>query len=296
MVNEIGIKVGKTYSIKYIIEELKRHPDIRIGHILALNRHQYHLGVEEFEALRNEIRDEEKKDAGLLVYDISGKKRIDASDITILSIIDPYSKYAKYEKFYEDLYKQITDAIDVSTTGVIMATPKDLVEEARKEGFGIEKDADLLDGIYIFFVRRAVEARHITKDKEGTRTEYIVFAREGTIEKEDRSDGKTDKKEKGKGQLVSITEHEAKELKEKTKEFESFYAELEKDVIAFIGQRKDKEGAIGIESIMLEAKKVIPNVENRQDVFMKGLVLYFNGKGVDAEILKDKNFVIFKMV
>lgn len=298
MVNEIDIKVGKTYPIKHIIEELKKHPDIRIGHILALNRHQYHLGVEELEALQDDINKAEKE-GEVLVYDIAGKKRIDASDIAVLSIIDPYSRYMKYERFYEDLYKQIEDAIDTSTTGVIMTAPKDLLEEARKEGFGVEKESDLLDGIYIFFNRRGIEGRHITKDKDGTKNEYIVFAREGTIEKEDkseRSDRKVDKKEKGKGKLLDITEHEAMELKEKTKEFENFYVELEKDIITFISQHKDKEGAVGIESIMLEAKKVIPNVENRQDIFIRGLILYFNGRGIGIEVLKDKNFMIFRMM
>lgn len=296
MINEIDIKVGKTYPIKYIIEELKKYPDIRIGHILALNRHQYHLGVEELEALQSDISKAEKEE-GMLVYDISGKKRINASDITVLSIIDPYSRYMKYEKFYEDLYKQIEGAIDGSATGVIMASPKDLLEEARKEGFGVEKEADLLDGVYIFFNRRGIEGRRITKDKEGTKNEYIVFAREETIEKEDRSERterKVDKKEKGK--LLNIAEHEAMELKEKTKEFENFYTELEKDIITFISQRKDKEGAVGIENIMLEAKKTIPNIENRRDIFIKGLILYFNGRGIGIEILKDNDFMIFKML
>lgn len=298
MVNEIDIKVGKTYPIKYVIEELKKHPDIRIGHILALNRHQYHLGIDELEALQRDI-DKAGKDGEVLVYDISGRKRINASDITVLSIIDPYSRYMRYEKFYEELYKQIEDAIDESATGVIMAAPKDLLEEARKEGFGVEREGDLLDGIYIFFNRRGIECRQITKDKDGTKKDYIVFAREGTIEREDRaerSDRKVEKKERGKGKLLDITEHEAMELKEKTKDFENFYVELEKDIISFISQRKDREGAVGIESVMLEAKKIIPNVENRQDIFIKGLILYFNGKGIGVEVLKDNNFFIFKML
>jgi hypothetical protein len=180
-----------------------------------------------------------------------------------------------------------------------MTAPKDLLEEARKEGFGVEKEGDLLDGIYIFFSRRGMECRHITKDKEGTKKEYIVFAREGTIEKEDKSerpDRKVEKKEKGKGQLIGITEHEAKELKENTKEFENFYIELEKDIITSISKRKDKEGAFKIDDIMSEAKKVIPNVESRKDIFLKGLILYFKGKGISTEVLKDNNFMIFKMV
>lgn len=296
MVNEIDIKVGKTYPIKYIIEELKKYPDIRIGHILALNRHQYHLGVEELEALQGDIAKAEK-DGEVLVYDISGKKRINAYDITVLSIIDPYSRYIKYEKFYEALYKQISDAIDGSTTGVISAIPKDLLEEARKEGFGVEKESDLLDGIYIYFSRRGIEGRRVVREKDGEKKDYIAFAREGVFETEDKSerqDRKVDKKEKGK--LLTITEHEARELKEKTKEFENFYAELEKDIIAFISQHKDKEGGAAIESIMLEAKKVFPNIENRKDIFLRGMILYFNGKGVSVEVLKDNKSMIFRMM
>ncbi len=297
MLNEIDIKVGKTYPIKYIIDELKKHPDIRIGHILALNRHQYHLGVDEFVALQQDI-DKAEKDGETLVYDISGKKRINVYDIMVLSIIDPYSRYMKYEKFYEELYEQIAASIDGSKTGVILASPKDLMGEAIKEGFGIEKESDLIDGIYIFFGRRGIESRRITRDRDGEKKEYIVFAREGIIEKEDKQERKVDRKdrEKGKGRLLDITEHEAIELREKTKEFENFYIELEKDIIVFIGQHKDKEGAVGMESIMLEAKKVIPNVENRKDIFLRGMILYFNGKGINVEILEDKNFVIFKMV
>jgi hypothetical protein len=295
MLNEIEIKVGKTYPIKLVIEELRKHPDIRIGHILGLNRHQYHLGIEELEVLQKEISEAEKK-GEVFVYDISGKKRINASDIAILSIIDPYSRYSKYEKFYEDLYKQIVDGIDASSTGVIMTAPQDLLEEARKEGYGIEKDDDLFDGIYIYFNRRGMESRRIVKGKEGERKEYIVFAKEGTIEKGERPDRNVDKKEKGKGKLLDITEHEVHELKEKTKEFENFYVELEKDIIAFISQRRDREGAVGIDSVMSEAKKVFPNVESRKDIFLRGLMLYFNERGINTEILKDNNFVIFKMV
>jgi hypothetical protein len=296
MVNEIDIKAGKTYPIKYVIEELKKHPDIRIGHILALNRHQYHLGVEELEALQNDVYKAEKE-GEVLVYDISGKKRINAYDITVLSIIDPYSRYIKYERFYEELYKQISDAIDESTTGVISAVPKDLLEEARKEGFGVEKESDLLDGVYIYFSRRGIDGRHIVKDKDGVKKEYIAFAREGILEKEDKSERqerKVGKKEKGK--LLTMTEHDIRELKEKTKEFENFYSELEKDIIPFISQHKDKEGGATIESIMLEAKKTFPNIESRKDIFLKGMILYFNGKGVGVEILKDNESMIFRMM
>jgi hypothetical protein len=254
------------------------------------------LGVEELEALQNVIAKAEKE-GEVSVYDISGKKRINAYDIVILSMIDPYSRYIKYEGFYEELYKQISDAIDRSMTGVISAVPKDLMEEARKEGFGVEKESDLLDGVYIYFSRRGIEGRRITKDKEGVKKEYIAFAREGIFEKEDKSEKserKVDKKEKGK--LLTIAEHEVQELKEQTKEFEKFYAELEKDIIAFISQHKDKEGGAAIESIMLEAKKVFPNIESRKDVFLKGAILYFNEKGVDVEILKDNKSMIFRMM
>jgi hypothetical protein len=47
---------------------------------------------------------------------------------------------------------------------------------------------------------------------------------------------------------------------------------------------------------MLEAKKTFPNIESRKDIFLKGMILYFNGKGVGVEILKDNESMIFRMM
>ncbi len=291
MIDDIDIKVGRTYPIKHVIEELKRHPDIRLGHILALNRHEYHSGVVELEALqkrmdRAEIGGEE------IVYDMSGKKRIGTHDIVVLSIMDPYTKYVRYEKFYEELYEKISDAIDKVTSGVVMTRSEDIIKEVRNEGFSVEKEDDVFDGICIFFTRKGIESRRILKEKDGKRREYVIFGREGTITKEeqDRSIG-----DKEKEKLPSIGEREAIEIKEKTKEFEQSYRELEKDIIPFITQKK-VGGAINIDQIISEVKKIIPNIENRKDIFIKGMILFFKEKGVSTEIMKKENLIIFKMI
>lgn len=290
MINEIDIKVGKTYPIKRVIEELRKHPDIKLGHIFVLNKHEYRLGVDELEELQKRIANSEK--IGMATYDISGKKRINPSDIYILGMIDPYTQYEKYEKFYDEFYKQISGAIDVSDSGVVMASTEDILKEARK-GFEVEKGDDLFDGISIYFNRRGIESRRIKKGKEGERKEYIVFGKEGVISKEEKADKKT--KEEAKTKLVTMSEHEAMELKEKTKEFEPFYVDLEKTVLNFIEKSKDKSAAINIDNIMTEAKKTIHNVEIRKDIFLRGLIQYFKEKGMSAEILKAENFLIFKM-
>jgi len=131
------------------------------------------------------------------------------------------------------------------------------------------------------------------KGKEGERKEYVVFGREGVISKEEKADRKT--RDEVETKLVTISEHEAKELKEKTKEFESFYIDLEKTVLNFIEKSKDKSAAINIDNIVTEAKKTIYDIYNRKDLFLRGLAQYFKEKGMTVEILKTENFVIFKM-
>ncbi len=287
MVDNIDIKVGKIYPIKYLIRELRDHPDIRLGHILALNKHEYHLGVVELEALQKKlIRAEREGD--IAAYDMTGKRKIGITDTVVLSIIDPYSQYAKYGKFYEELYGQILTAIDSSTSGVVMAGSEDIINEIKKDIYGIEKEEEVFSGMFIYFARKGIDAKKITKIKEGGRKDYIVFGREGSVIKGEPSDKNiVDRK------LPGISETNDASIIEKTKEFEHFYSELEKDVMTFIDQRKDG-GAIDIGNIMSEAKKTLPNVENKKDIFLKGMILYFKGKGITTDISENKNFIVFK--
>ncbi len=290
MIKEINIKVGKTYPIKYIIEELKKNPDIKLGHVYTLNKHEYRLGIAELEELQKRMIKAEKENTS--VHDISGKKKISPYEIHVLGIIDPYSKYEKYEKFYEEFYKQIENAISASESGAVMAPSKDVIEKAREEGLGIEKDRDLFDGIPIYFGRRGIESRTIIKGKEGERKEYIVFGREGAITKEEKVDRKPGEE---KGKLISITEHEAKILKESTKDFEPFYSDLEKTVIEFIKNSKEKNAAVEIGNIIGEAKKTIHNVDSKKDIFLRGLVQFFSERGISSEVRKADNYMIFRM-
>ena len=287
MIRELNIKVGKTYSINHLIEELKQHPDIKLGHIYVLNKHEYRSGIEELEELKKRINKAEREN--VVVYDLNGRRKISPSDITVLGIIDPYSKYEKYEKFYGDLYKEIDAAISASDSGIVMAPSDDIVAEARKEGFAIEKDEHLLDGIRIFFERKGMESRHITKGKEGERKEYVVFGKEGSIAKEE----KLEKKGDDKGRLITTTEYDINILKENTKEFESFYNDLETTVVVFIKQSKEGNAAVEISNIVEEAKKTIVNINNKKDLFLRGLVQYFNEKGISTDLRK-ADYMIFR--
>lgn len=297
MVEEINIKVGKIYRIGHVIEELKKHPDIRLGHIFVSNRHEYHIGLDELYVLQKKIKKTEREGSITEVYDISGKRRIDPYDITILSIIDPYTKYEKYEKFYDELYAQISGAVEQSSSGVIKALSDDILKEARKEQFVIEKDDDLFDGICIYFSRKGIESRRIAQSEEGERKEFVIFGREGTITKEENVE-KEERvvKEEEKKKLFVTSEQEIKKLKEETKEFESFYEELKKDVVPFAEKSKDKEAAVNIDDIMKEARKKILGVDNKKEIFLQGLILYYKTQGIDTEVMKAKNFMIFKIL
>lgn len=283
MIRELDIKTGKTYSIKYLIEQLKKHPDIKLGHIFVLNKHEYHLGLAELDELQKKISKAERENT--VVFDLFGKKKINASDVAVISIIDPYSKYEKYEKFYKEFYEKIETALDSSSFDVVMATTEDIIKEARREGFAIEKDDDLLDGISVYFDIRGIENRRVMKEKEGARKEYIVFGRSGTI----ITDAKEEKVEKKpeKGKLISITGRDAQIVKEMTKEFEPFYSDLEETVLAFIKQSKDKSAAIKIDNIVEEAKKTISDADIKKDIMLKGMTLFFSEKGISADLKKD---------
>ena len=177
-----------------------------------------------------------------------------------------------------------------------MAPSEDIINEARKNGFAIEKDDDLLDGIPIFFERREIESRRIIKDKEGTKKEYVVFGKTGAIVSSTKEEKVEKKPEKGK--LISMSGRDVQILKEKTKEFEPFYSDLEQTVIAFIKQSKDKSAAIKIDNIVEEAKKTIGDAESKKDLLLKGMKLFFNEKGISTNVQKDDkdNFhMIFEM-
>jgi len=286
MKRELDIKVGKTYNIKHLIEELKEHPDIMLGHVYALNKHEYRLGFSDLEKLQKMIK---KADIdGVVAYDLFGKRKVDTSDIYVLNILDPFTKYQKYEKFYEELFRNIESGIDASSSGVILALSQEIISEAEKMGFEIEKTENLFGGILIYFERRGIESIRMKKGEGGERKDYFAFAREGTIKREEQGERKPDT---GKGKLISMSEHETKLLKEKTKEFEPFYSELEPIVVAFIKQSNDKSAAVKIEEIIKEAKKTIGDAVNKKDILLKGMILYFHEKGISAEIKKDEKNV-----
>ena len=310
MTNEIDIKVGKTYPIKHLIEELKKYPDIKLGHIFVLNAHEYRLGVAELDALQKRIEKAEREHSE--IYDISGKRRINPFEITVLDIMDPYLKYKKYEKFYEELYKQIEKAIEESPTGAVLSPSANILEEARKEGLRIEKDRDLFDGMAMYFGRREMDAVRVVKEIPRERKEYededvelekekkevVVFGRKGKFpERTERTERRVVETEKKK--LPTITGPSIQEIKELTKEFEPFYSSMETDILSFIKNSKDKKAAVKVANIMSEAKITIPDVHKDKDILLKGLAQFYKERGIDTEeIIDDKgeNFLMFKSV
>lgn len=286
MKRQLDIKVGKTYNIKHLIEELKEHPDIMLGHVFYLNKHEYRLGLSDLEKLQNIINKAERD--GIIAYDLYGKRKIDTSDIYILNIIDPFDKYQKYEKFYEELLQDIEKGIQKSNTGFVLALLEDILGEARKMGYEIEKPEDMFGGIFIYFERRGIESIRMKKGEGGERKDYFAFAREGTIKREEQIERKVDT---GKGKLISMSEHETRLLKEKIKEFEPFYFELEQKVREFFKESKGKSASVKIEEIIKEAKKTIGDAGNKKDILLKGMTLYFQEKGIRAEMRKDEKNV-----
>lgn len=305
MTNEIDIKVGKTYPIKHLIEELKKYPDIKLGHIFVLNAHEYRLGVAELDTLQKRIENAERNRAE--IYDIAGKRRINPFEITILDIMDPYLKYKKYEKFYEGLYKQIESAIEESPTGAVLSPSANILEEARKEGLRIEKDRDLFDGMAIYFDRGDMDAVRVVKEIPRERKEFegedvelekekkevIVFGRKGKFpERAERRVVETEKKK-----LPTITGPSIQEIKENTKEFEPFYSSLEADIAAFIKSSKDRKAAVKVDNIISEAKNTIPDAHKRKDILLKGLIQYYKERGMSIEEITDEkgdDFLVFK--
>lgn len=282
MIEELNIKVGKTYRIKHLIEELKKHPDITLGHIFALNEHLYYQNASKLKELYEKMIRADR--GGTISYDVYGKNKVNIYDVYVLGIMDPYDKYRKYDLFYKEFYDYIANSLESTSTGVIDALEEEIAKEAMKLGYEFEKHDDLLDGIYIYFIRKGIESFRVIKGESGKRKRYIEFAKEGVISREEGTE-KLPKKEKV--TLLGLPEEEKRIIRENTKEFESFYSDLEKTITTFIIQNKRKNALVNLEDVDNEIIKVFGDIGSKKDVFMKGMILYLNEKGFSAEKSRD---------
>lgn len=81
---------------------------------------------------------------------------------------------------------------------------------------------------------------------------------------------------------------------EKAREYKKFYTTLEKDVAEFVsgGERK---GAIKIDNLLNEARRLLPGVEIDKKIFFNEMRLYFKEKNIKMYLSEDRGGYIFEV-
>lgn len=275
LLDEIKLEVGKSYPIDYVIKEIEKAPDIRLGHIVVsvLYEHVYHADKLKLEELSKKIKRiiaERGKE-----YERIGKKFIATDSITILAIDDPYTKYQKYTGFYVSIEPQIVKGIEDSVRGQIAAPIEAIIEEAKKAGFVIEDIEEFFNGMGIFFRRKGITTKPISGK------EYILFEK---IDKIRPSASKNILSE------IEAAEKEYEKYATYTKFYESFFEQIAKGIV----ESKKGEIAAPIKAIIEEGKKLDYIALGKDDDFLRGMGLYFKVRGIDIEKTPDRTHVIFR--
>ncbi len=270
IMSSINLQVGKTYPIDYVIKELEKAPEVQLGHIIVMHEHLYHI---------NKMKLEEKaKEAKKIIaeggkeYEKRGKKFVGTSDVTILSIIDPLTRYEKYLKFYNSLEPEILKGIEESKKESVAAPTEAVINEARKTGFEIKDEEEFLDGLGLYFKRKEINTEAISGGK------YILFERTGppSVRK------------------VSIPDLEVTEKEyEKYSLYNKFYEDLFKQVMEGIAGSKKGEIGASIGDIIAEARKLGFLIEGKENEILRGLKIYFNSRGIKFDIVNIK-YAIFR--
>lgn len=283
--NSVKIELMKTYNINYVIGELEKAPDIQLGHITIFDPnigtvvHMYHVDKKRLEELKKEIDKVVKE--GKAEHEKRGKKYVGIYDITVLSITDPFVKYERYTKFYEELYSDVEEKIETSKKGSV-AAPKDaIINEAIKMGFFegddrtiIDKEHEFLYGLHIYFKRKGIDTGTISGGK------FITF-----------------EKKEFRPKSVPRTIIESESEYEKYRSYTKFYENIFRQIVEGIEISQKKEIAAPVESMVDEAKKLGFDVEGKENDLIRGMEIYFNTRNITTEVikdLKDKEFVIFR--
>lgn len=270
--NDIKLEIGKSYNIDYVIRELEKTPEVQLGHIIvAMTReHKYHVNKLQLEELARNMK--RKIDEGGKEYEKVGKKFVPLTDITILSIIDPYTKYEKYNKFYTSLEPEIIKGIEESKKESVAAPTDAIINEARKLGIVIENEGEFLDGMGMFFRRRNITTNPISAGK------YILFEKYKTTSP----------------RRLAVVDTKAAEIEyEKYRFYTKFYDVFFKQIIEDLTTRKKGEVAASIDAIANEAQKMGFKIESREKDFLTGMDLYFKIRGIRTEKV-DRKYLVFK--
>lgn len=268
--DNINLEVGRSYPIDYVVKELEKAPEVQLGHIILMHEHLYHVNKVRLDGLAKKIK--KMIAEGGKEYEKRGKKFVATSDVTILSIIDPLTKYDKYTKFYKSLELEIIKGIEDSKRGSVAAPTDAIISEARKTGMEVLDEEEFLDGLGLYFKRKEISTGPISGGK------YILFEKAGIP---------TAKK-------VKISEIESVEKEyEKYQKYTKFYEGLFGHIVEGMSVSKKEDIAAPIDGIMDEAKKLDFVTEGKEKDILKGMNIYFSARGIKSNIV-DNKYVIFK--
>ena len=266
--SSIKLDIGKSYPINYVIKELEKAPEVQLGHIVVMHEHLYHVNKLKLEEVAKKLQ--RVITEGGKEYEKRGKKFVPTSDVTILSIIDPLTKYEKYVRFYSALLPEIEKGIEESKRNSVAAPTEAIIKEARMTGTEISDEEEFLDGLGLYFKRRGINTGPISAAK------YILFEKMGapTVKK------------------VVDLEVAEKEY-EKYSEYTKFYEDFFKQIVEGINVSKKGEIAAPVEGIMAEVKKLDFITEGKERDILRGMNIYFSTRGIESDII-DNKYAIFK--
>ena len=290
------LEIGKSYNIDYVIQELQKAPDMQLGHIVIdmTREHKYHVSILQLKDLSKKIK--ETIAEGGKEYEKIGKKFVPLTDITILSVVDPYTIYEKYDRFYTSFEPQIVKGIEESKRYSVAAPTDAIINEAKKMGIIIEKDKEFLNGMGIFFSRRGISTGTISGGK------YILFekAKPYLPRRAVVSDMKVVEKEHAESESVErkiereTAERDAAEKEyEKYKVYTGFYDDFFKQIIQGMADRNKEEIAAPINSIIEESQKMGYASVGKEREFLRGMELYFKIRGISIE-KRNEEYLVFK--
>jgi hypothetical protein len=268
--SSIKLDVGKSYPISYVIKELDKAPEVQLGHIVVMHEHLYHVNKLKLEEVEKKLQ--KTVTEGGKEYEKRGKKFVATSDVTILAIMDPLTRYEKYVRFYKSLEPEIVKGIEDSKRDSVAAPTEAIINEAKKTGIEISDEEEFLDGLGLYFKRRGINTSPISGAK------YILFEKAGvpTVKKVTVADLETDEREY-----------------EKYREYTKFYEDFFKQIVESIAISKKGEIAAPIDGIIDEVKKLGFITENKEKDILRGMDIYFSTRGIKPSVI-DNKYVTFK--
>ena len=266
--SSIRLEIGKSYPIDFVIKELEKASEVQLGHIVVMHEHLYHVNKLRLEEVAKKLK--RVIDDGGKEYEKRGKKFVPTSDVTILSIIDPLTKYERYVRFYSSLLPEIEKGIEESKRDSVAAPTEAIINEAIKTGTEITDEEEFLDGLGLYFKRKGINTNPISAAK------YILFEKMGVPTVKKIVD-------------LEISEREYEKYKEYTKFYEDFF----KQIVGGITISKKGEIAAPIEGIIDELKKLGLLTEGKERDILRGMNIYFSTRGIKSDII-DNKYAVFK--